>query len=239
MFFGGLWNVHQERFKPENETKKEADFIQNVLPVEPPAQILDVPCGTGRLAIELAERGFECTGLDQMQPLLETGKRIAAEKSLTVHWRQGDMRDLPWRNEFDAVVSFWWSFGYFDDSGNLDFLKSAHRALKKGGVLVLETHLMETLLPDFRERSWLWEGDLLVLEEMKYDAPEGRMEIDLTFIQGAKKESKSASIRLYTYRELSQLMAEAGFSDLKASGTLGQEPFALGGRSFYLIGSKR
>src|SRR5262249_28116993 len=40
------------------QTRDEADFIHQQLQVPPPARLLDVPCGGGRLSLELAERGF-------------------------------------------------------------------------------------------------------------------------------------------------------------------------------------
>ncbi len=63
-FFSGLavemWRMAVE---PEH-TRKEADFVQNALQVSPSAVLLDVPCGNGRLSIELASRGFALTGVD-------------------------------------------------------------------------------------------------------------------------------------------------------------------------------
>ena len=47
-----------------NKRAAEADFIEKHLQVSHGAKLLDVPCGNGRLAIELARRGYQLTGID-------------------------------------------------------------------------------------------------------------------------------------------------------------------------------
>jgi cyclopropane fatty-acyl-phospholipid synthase-like methyltransferase len=57
-FFSGLWLDVQRQAYSKEETTSHADFIQKNLQLTPKAKILDVPCGEGRLSIELASRSF-------------------------------------------------------------------------------------------------------------------------------------------------------------------------------------
>ena len=46
------------------------------------------------------------------------------------------------------------------------------------------------------------------------------------------------SARLYSYRELLGLFAEAGFTKVEGYGSLDREPFKLGSRNLFLMGTK-
>ena len=85
------------------------------LALPPEGRILDLACGYGRIAVPLARRGFQVTGLDLSKPLLAIARERAAQAGVTVEWRRADMRDIPseWSGQFDAVISIWNSFGYF------------------------------------------------------------------------------------------------------------------------------
>ena len=92
-FFSGLW-LDVQRVLRAARTTSEAEFIQRVLKVQPGASILDVPCGEGRLSLELASRGFRVTGVDITKAVLEDARRVALERRLEVAWHRRDMRDL-------------------------------------------------------------------------------------------------------------------------------------------------
>ena len=62
-------------------TKKEADFLQSVFPKA--ARLLDVPCGNGRLTLELARRGFDPTGVDISKEFIAEARREAEKVDRT------------------------------------------------------------------------------------------------------------------------------------------------------------
>ena len=199
--------------RDEEQTRAEVAFIHEAMGLPSRARVLDVPCGGGRLALELADRHFRITAIDQNQQLIEWAKEAAAARGLEVDWRHGDMRRLPEDGAYDGAVCFWNSFGYFDDAGNLEFLRAVSRSMKPGGRLALDTPLLDTLLLDTVQEPRVWEraSDLLALEERAYDHETGRLESTWTFIRGATRETRHMSIRLYTYRELDGDAGACGF----------------------------
>jgi SAM-dependent methyltransferase len=237
-FFSGLWLDVQRRAMSEESTRAEADFIEKLLQLQPGLRVLDVPCGNGRLSIELAARGCHVTGVDITRPLLEDAQRKATERGLALTLDQRDMRDLPWEAEFDAAFCFWWSFGYFDDENNAAFLQAVSRTLKPGGRFLFDTHITETVLPGFQQRGWARVGEMLVLEERRYDHAQSRLDLEWTLVTDGKVMKNPSSFRVYTYRELCQLLHDAGFTDLAAYDKFSQAPFQLGARMLALVATK-
>lgn len=236
-FFSGIVLDLWKEVYDEHHTRAEADFILNVLKVPNGAALLDVPCGEGRLARELTSRGYALTGVDISTDFLQEARSKATEKKLDIRWEQRDIRDLPWQHEFDGAFCFGGSFGYFQDEGNADFVRSVCRTLKPGARFVLDIGVsMETLLPRLQLREWTRIGNFLFLEESHYDHVKGRFNTDYTFVRDGQVETRSGSHRVYTYRELVQLLEKAGFTDVKSFGSLARDPFSLSSAQLFLVG---
>ena len=162
-FFQGLGAEFVRLAATPKRTEREVDRIVDFLDLSGGARVLDVPCGAGRHSIELARRGYRVQGLDLSEPLVRAAQEEASLEGLDVDFRVGDMRELPWKGEFDTAICFWTSFGYFDERGNQAFLRDVHDALVPGGGFLLETMTVETLLSDFRDMDEYDLGDLHIL----------------------------------------------------------------------------
>lgn len=76
-FWTGPALEQQRSVKPE-QTRAEADFIEKMLCLPLQSKILDIPCGEGRLSIELAARSYQVTGVDLSQPLIKDAQSKSA-----------------------------------------------------------------------------------------------------------------------------------------------------------------
>src|SRR5207248_11448120 len=94
-------------------TPIEIDQLEALLRLRPPLRILDLPCGQGRHAIELARRGYDVTGVDLSPYLLGVAKARSEAAGLKVRWLDGDMRRPLAGERFDLVLNLFTSFGYF------------------------------------------------------------------------------------------------------------------------------
>ena len=74
----------------------EADFVEGL----GPQSVLDAGCGTGRVAIELARRGADVTGVDVDPAMLD----VARSKAPELPWVVGDLVDVDLGRTFDVVV---------------------------------------------------------------------------------------------------------------------------------------
>ena len=98
-------------------------------------ELLDLACGTGSLAVPLAERGFNVTAVDISQEMLAA----AAAKSSDVRWLCCDMTGLPFEEQFDAVICGLDSINHLHDLNDVQrCFDGVYRSLKKGGVFAAD-----------------------------------------------------------------------------------------------------
>lgn len=123
-----------------NRDQSEAShFIENLLDHLNPsaeAHFLDLACGKGRHALEIANRGFTTTGIDLSENSIEEALQIDND---LLSFHVGDMRHVHFPNQFDYIFNLFTSFGYFDSSdGQKETLQSIHKQLKTNGLLVID-----------------------------------------------------------------------------------------------------
>jgi SAM-dependent methyltransferase len=210
-FFEGVAvDMWLKALSPEHNGR-EAEFLARTLAVPEGAEVLDVPCGGGRLSLALAERGYRLTGVDLSTEFLKHARSCDGSERVT--WEHRDMRDLPWPARFDGAFCFGNSFGYLDDEGNAQFLRAIRAALKPGARFVLETPMvLENLLGHIQDRPWWKVGDVRLLVENQYDQTTGRLDIEYTFVSNGRVDVRRGSHRAYPYRELVSLLETSGFS---------------------------
>jgi SAM-dependent methyltransferase len=202
----------------EERSEREAGLIWRLLELQPGRPVLDLACGHGRIANRLAARGGLVSGLDQSAAFLEQARAEAAAHGLTVDYRQGDMRALPaeWTGRFAAVLSWFSSFGYFDDEENRHVLAEIARVLQPGGRLLLDLLNRDRLLREFQE-AIVWErnGDWLI-DQMHYDLLTGRLHTRRTILRSGRQRETHFSLRQLTLPELASWLRQAGFREVRA-----------------------
>jgi len=238
-FFTGLIVDFWRAAMPPEATRAEADFFEKMLAPPPGGHLLDVPCGDGRLALELARRGYRMTGVDISEEFLAAARAGAAGEGLEIAWQRSDMRDLPWKEEFDGAFCGGSSFGFLGDEGDFDFFAAAGGALKPGACFAVDgVKAVETILAQFRERHDMTFGDIRFEAENRYEHETGWMENRYTLTRGATTESRLARHRIYTYREVVSMLERAGFRDCAGYGSLSGEPFRLGASRLAIVATK-
>lgn len=197
----------------EERTTREVAFLEAQLGLEPGASVLDLACGHGRHAVELARRGYRVTGVDLSAQSLERARRDADRARVDVEWVRDDMRELPFEGRFDAVVNLFNSFAYFEDEDDdRRVAAGVARALRQGGAFVLDTINPPGMMSRYRPQNWqtLDDGTMLV-QERGYDVRTGRNWARWIFVRpdGDRHELRH-SLRLYTYPELATLLRSEG-----------------------------
>ncbi len=223
-------------FLTPQATQSEAEFVIDAMGLQAGAQVLDVGCGYGRHAMELAARGFHVVGLDLSTPLLVRGGEEAMRRGLQINFVRGDMRELDFDAQFDGAYCLFSTFGYFDDEANKKAITNIARALKPGGRVVIEILNRDYVIADLPTRVW-WEGDgCVVLEEVELNYFSSRIQVNrsVVFDDGRQLEQE-ISLRAYSLHEVGKLMHAAGFRVLEVSGGYHTRGRFFGNQSRHII----
>lgn len=102
MFESPAWQRVQLAWGSAEDADDQVDRVERALHLEPGMRVLDVPCGTGRIASRLAARGYDVVGVDITDRFLE----VARARDDGVRYEKADMRDLPFEAEFGAALCF-------------------------------------------------------------------------------------------------------------------------------------
>jgi len=238
-FFCGLTVELQQRFANPKQNEREASFLEKVLRVRPNDLIADLPCGDGRLTIELASRGYRTTGVDISDRLVKAARDSAERTHVEASFEVGDMKELTWQSELDGAFCMGNSFAYFDDAGNRQFVEKVYRALKPGKIFLLQTNLvMESILTKPLSRTWYEFGDILFCHSASYDPTHSILTSEYRFSKQDTEERRTAHYRIYTLRDLLELVRSVGFRRADALGGFTGEAYRLGDPSLYLVCEK-
>jgi SAM-dependent methyltransferase len=217
----------------------EVDSLLELTDLEPGAHVLDLCCGPGRHALELARRGFWVTGVDRTAAYLDAARQKAADEGLKIEFVQEDMRRFVRPGAFDMAINLFTSFGYFKDpADDLQVAKNLQTSLKPGGKLVMEMMGREVLARIFRPRDWVWldeEEGVIMLEERKLSQSWGWMENTWILLRGSERKSYTLSHRLYAGTELASLLQQAGFTSVALFGGLEGIPYNQSARRLVAV----
>ncbi|MFZ0042726.1 MAG: class I SAM-dependent methyltransferase [Solirubrobacteraceae bacterium] len=219
----------------DERSDADARTVLELLSLEPGMRVLDVPCGEGRLAGRLAGRGCDVVGVDSSELFLG----LARERYPAVRFVRGDMRELAYDREFDVVVNWFTSFGYFDRAANDRVLDRFARALRPGGRLLLEllnpawlARLLE--LTGGRSASVVErDGDLMV-DRVTYNPADARSHTERFIVRNRHVRKLEFSLEQVAAPELKQRLHAAGFDRVELFGH-GGAPFDPEGRRLIAV----
>jgi ubiquinone/menaquinone biosynthesis C-methylase UbiE len=230
-------------FPSEEDTKRQVAFVLKTLNLPRRAKILDLCCGYGRVTRLLAKgNDYQITGVDLSEDFLQIARDEFS--SSNIKYVQGDMRKLSFKNEFDAVVNLFTSFGYFEtDEENEKVLGQINKALKTNGLFLLDyenkfNFVMNEVLK--KKRSWYnTRHQQLYLIENDYDFLNER-EI-VTFRQykdGAIVKEVCYNIRLFSFPELKTMLTRNGFEIVGVWGDFEGAPATIDSKRLITVSRK-
>ena len=223
-------------------TVREAEFVVSTLALKPGDRVLDLACGQARHAVLLGKQGIDVTGQDQSSEYLQDARAAAEREGVDLPLVHSDMRTIPFEDHFDAVISMFTSFGYFQsESDNRQVLTEITKALKPRGHVLIDLINREWVVANNRatERRENPDGTV-VLERRELNLETSRNHVTFTFIgrDGKQRESIGHRIRLYTLTEIIEMMAGAGLTFERAYGGFDSEPYTPKTRRMIVVARK-
>lgn len=198
----------------------DVDFIEEAFELPEGSRILDLACGYGRFSIQLASRGYDVLGLDYSKELLEVARSEAKRKNVEVEFVRADMRAMQYNNEFDGVLCWSNSFGYFSDDENDKVLHLIARSLKRDGKLLLDLHNKDAVIRNHLGKRWFKKDHIFVLSDWSFDPRGSRSNIRETIIDtkaGTIREGVM-SMREYTLHEMKRMLKDVDLEFLQVYG---------------------
>jgi 2-polyprenyl-3-methyl-5-hydroxy-6-metoxy-1,4-benzoquinol methylase len=202
-------------------TAGEVDFVERELGGDRSKRILDIGCGTGRHAVELARRGYRVTGFDLSEGQLRAAREKAEAAGVEVEFSCRDATEPHFVDEFDAAIMFCeGAFSLMEtDEKNFAILKHAAVALRPGGKLMMTT--LSALFPLFHSVKEFFDaaGSPTKVGKLTFDLMTFREQSEVTFTDDAgESHTVDTNERYYTPAELRWLLRTAGFEQVDIFG---------------------
>lgn len=220
---------HGAASRQQPELLRQVDWLWKHLGLRPGCQVLDITCGPGLYAVELARRGAQVTGIDFSPASIRYARALAAEQGVDdrCSFIQADVRTaLPDQAglAFDAALFLYGQLAVFTRAEAAQLLQGAAAALRAGGRLAIELLDFERIDKSsstwwFTDNTGLW-GDtpFLNLGERTWDE-EQRASIDRFYVielQSGELQEIGLSDNGYEAEEMVALLRSSGFDQAQA-----------------------
>ena len=199
--------VYQQR--DETEAEQCIDLMERTVRPRDGASILDVGCGRGRHARILARRGYDVTGIDLSETVIEQARERSRYEGLDIRFQQGDMRETVCESCFDGVVNLFTAFGYFEeDEEHVKAVRAMAASLKPGGWFFQDflnvPQVIRTLVP----RDERTEEGVHIVQRRWLTGK--RLNKEITLQRNGETKTFRESVRLLTLDDFRALYDEAG-----------------------------
>jgi 2-polyprenyl-3-methyl-5-hydroxy-6-metoxy-1,4-benzoquinol methylase len=202
-------------------TAGEVDFVEWELGADKAKRVLDIGCGTGRHAIELAKRGYRVAGIDLSEAQLRLARQKAAAAGVAIDLQRRDATQPHYNQEFDAAIMF--CEGAFPlmetDAKNQAILVHAAAALRPRGKLLMTT--LNALFPLFHSVKDFLDaaGSGSTPSELTFDLLTFREHAKMSFVDDDGQAHEIVTDeRYYTPAEMRWLLQTAGFTNVAIFG---------------------
>ena len=188
--------------------------------------ILDVTCGPGLYAVELARRGCMVKGIDFSPASIEYARNLAVHNNVSAQCQfiEEDVRTAEFGdNNYDAALFIYGQLAVFPRDQAQTLLKRIYKALKPGGLLCVE--LLDQEKVDKKRSSWwftddqgLWGDQPFLHLGERYWLPEENISVEQFFIielQSGKTTEINLSDQTYAVAEVEQKLLDAGFGSVE------------------------
>jgi cyclopropane fatty-acyl-phospholipid synthase-like methyltransferase len=240
-FFNGVYKEVWRRLIQPGLSEAECDFLIDVAHLQPGDAVLDLMCGYGRHALELAKRGYAVTAVDNSTDYIAEIETTAQENAWPVNAIASGALEVNLTGTYKAAICMGNSFAFFNREDALALLKKVAAHLEDNGVFVINSWMIaEIAIRHFREKDWNEVPGFKCLISNRYCFQPSRVESEHIIIDdNGSMESIHAVDYIFTLSEMEGMFQEAGLKTKGLFSTPKKRPFRLGDNSVYIVAGKQ
>jgi len=241
--------LERYRHRDDAEAERQIEFLFSACGLTGRAEasrrerVLDLCCGAGRHAIQLARRGATPIGVDLSHELLLEARSAGERANLSIEVARSDMRRLPFSaGSFALVIQMFTAFGYFEeDAENRQVLAEVARVLAPGGRYLLDllnrNFVVRHLVPESTETR---ADGTLVRQLRRFDQERGRIEKRI-FESSARGHitQRFESVRIFDREEITDWLHAAGLEVVSLHGRFDDGGFDPDGSERMIVLARR
>ena len=195
-------------------------------------KVLDLACGTGEITVELAQHGFDVSGVDLSDEMLMVANEKAVKQGLSIPFFQQDMAQLEGLGLYDCVTIFCDSLNYLrEEEDVVKTFTRVHDHLQEGGLFLFDVHSIYKMEEIFQNNTFAVSD-----EEVSYiwDSFPGEepysVEHDLSFFVRDDQSGLYDRFdelhyqRTYSIQQYKEWLQQAGFEILEILADLEETP---------------
>ena len=208
--------------------EKWADFIEEILKKEcktRPELVLDLGCGTGRMTLELAKRGYDMTGIDYSPEMLDIARTSAEKGGYDILWLCQDMREFELYGTVDATVC---CLDCINHLGKISDVKKCfslvHNYLIPDGIFIFDINGRFKFENIYADNTYAMEEDGgFCVWENYYDEKKKMCDFYITLFEECEdgryiRHEETQSEKMYTLEEIKKALESVGMEFLNAYG---------------------
>lgn len=233
----------------EIDYKKWADFIEAIFNKEcstRPDLVLDLGCGTGRMTLELADRGYDMTGIDYSPEMLDIARSAAEEEGKDILWLCQDMREFELYGTVDAAVCCLDCINHLETVEDLERCFSLiHNYLIPDGIFIFDINGRFKFENIYADRTYTMEEDGGVCIWENYYDPDSKIcDFYITLFKECsdgryERYDETQSERMYTLDEIKSSLEKCNMEYMYALGDLDNSPASDECERIYIVAKCR
>lgn len=216
--------MHQYR-----DYAQECKFIDDLIKRQVPKakKVLDICCGTGEHAVRMACLGYEVTGVDQSQDMLDIAVDKAKSSSRSIDFICSDIFELGINKEFEVAYCFGYTFLYMTKNSDARRLfRAVKKTLLPGGLFLVDFINGLSLIKDFDKDEFIYRyNNITISQHDRWSLDKRRRVKHLDFVYEitdddgrAQKISAEEDLRIFYNDEVQTLLSDCGFSNIESFG---------------------
>lgn len=239
-FFDGVYKEVWRKLIPAGLSEAECDFIEEVAGLQTGDVVLDLMCGYGRHALELARRGYAITAVDNAVDYIAEIRSVAAAEKLCIDAKACGALDVSLNKNYKAILCMGNSFAFFNRDEAAKLLQKLAARLQPGGVLLINSWMIaEIAIRHFREKEWHNVDGYKYLLDYKFHFQPSRIESEHTIVAPDGHVDVIQGVDyIFTLAELETLFNEAGLTTKALYSTPRKRPFKMGDNKIYIVAHK-